>query len=171
MVKLNTDGSALDNPGRIGIGGILRNSQGDIIFAFAAPVGEGTNNQSEVQAAVFGLIWCIQLGYRRVVLGVDSELLMKWIKHSLKPPWSVKHHLDKLHSFITQFKVFKCIHTYTKANFTPNMLSKHSHKCSSPQLYFSKDQLPREARVFFELDKVGMANFRGRKLKSIKIPP
>ncbi|KAH0689098.1 hypothetical protein KY289_016456 [Solanum tuberosum] len=44
--KLNTDGSALHNPGKIGGGGILRDEQGIIIFAFAIPLGEGTNNQA-----------------------------------------------------------------------------------------------------------------------------
>ncbi|XP_049348975.1 uncharacterized protein LOC125813529 [Solanum verrucosum] len=46
--KLNTDGSALNNPGKIGGGGILRDSNGTIIYAFAIPLGEGTNNQVEI---------------------------------------------------------------------------------------------------------------------------
>ncbi|WMV30207.1 hypothetical protein MTR67_023592 [Solanum verrucosum] len=56
--KLNIDGSALTNPGSIGVGGILRNHFGDIIFAFSVTLGEGTNNQDEVEAAIFGLSWC-----------------------------------------------------------------------------------------------------------------
>ncbi|KAH0740560.1 hypothetical protein KY290_033603 [Solanum tuberosum] len=51
--KLNTDGSALHNPGKIGGGGILRDEQGIIIYAFVVPFGVGTNNQAEVQAACF----------------------------------------------------------------------------------------------------------------------
>ncbi|WMV23931.1 hypothetical protein MTR67_017316 [Solanum verrucosum] len=77
--KLNTDGSALHNPGKIGGGGILRNEQGVIIFAFSIPLGEGTNNQVEVQAACYGLNWCIQHGYNNIILEVDSELLTKWL--------------------------------------------------------------------------------------------
>lgn len=34
IYKLNTDGSALSNPGKIGGGGILRNDQGKMIYAF-----------------------------------------------------------------------------------------------------------------------------------------
>ncbi|WMV32841.1 hypothetical protein MTR67_026226 [Solanum verrucosum] len=55
--KLNTDDSALPNPGKIGGGVILRDSKGDIIYVFAIPLGEGTNNQEEVQAASYGLNW------------------------------------------------------------------------------------------------------------------
>ncbi|KAH0730025.1 hypothetical protein KY289_001213 [Solanum tuberosum] len=49
--KLNTNGSALHNPEKIGGGGILRDDQGNIVYAFVVPFGEGTNNQAEVQAA------------------------------------------------------------------------------------------------------------------------
>uniref|UniRef100_M1DB34 Retrotransposon protein, unclassified n=1 Tax=Solanum tuberosum TaxID=4113 RepID=M1DB34_SOLTU len=51
LVKLNTDGSALGNPGRIGAEGILRDCNGDLIHAFASPLGVGTNNQDELEAA------------------------------------------------------------------------------------------------------------------------
>ncbi|KAK4707378.1 hypothetical protein R3W88_033067 [Solanum pinnatisectum] len=53
--KLNTDDSALHNPGKIGRRGILRNEVGDIIYAFAIPLGEGTNNHAEIQDASYGL--------------------------------------------------------------------------------------------------------------------
>ncbi|XP_015160870.1 ribonuclease H-like [Solanum tuberosum] len=87
--KLNTDGSAIPNPGKIGGGGILRDDQGSMVYAFAVPLGQGTNNQveiqaartnnqAEIQAAVFGLNWCIQHGYNSIILEVDSELLTKW---------------------------------------------------------------------------------------------
>ena len=82
--KLNIDGSALTNPGRIGGGGILRNEHGGIIYAFAIPLGEGSNNQAEVQAASYGLNWCIQHGYKNII-EVDSELLIKWLLLKDKP--------------------------------------------------------------------------------------
>lgn len=43
-LKLNTDGNALENLGRIGGGGILRNSNREMIYAYATPLGFGTNN-------------------------------------------------------------------------------------------------------------------------------
>ncbi|XP_015160416.1 uncharacterized protein [Solanum tuberosum] len=54
-VKINTDGSALNNPGRIGAGGIIRDQTGELLLAFAAPLGEGTNNQAEIGATIFGM--------------------------------------------------------------------------------------------------------------------
>lgn len=44
--KLNIDVSAIDNPGKIGGGEILRDHQGVMIHAFTVPLGIGTNNQA-----------------------------------------------------------------------------------------------------------------------------
>ncbi|WMV32723.1 hypothetical protein MTR67_026108 [Solanum verrucosum] len=85
--KLNTDCSAIYNPRKIGGGGILRDDRGYIIYAFAIPFGEGTNNQAEVQAACYGLNWGIQHGYNNILLEVDSELLTKWLSQMSIPPW------------------------------------------------------------------------------------
>ena len=45
-LKLNTDGSALDNPGLAGAGGVLRDHQGRWISGFSARVGLTTNNMA-----------------------------------------------------------------------------------------------------------------------------
>lgn len=68
IMKLNTDRSALSNPCRIGGGGILRNYQGDMIFAFLIPMGFGSNNNVELQATIYGIRWCLQFGYKYVML-------------------------------------------------------------------------------------------------------
>ncbi|KAK4729611.1 hypothetical protein R3W88_022599 [Solanum pinnatisectum] len=52
-VKLNTDGSA--TRGNKGAGGVLKTCTGEMVFAFSAPLGEGTNIQAKVEAAIFGL--------------------------------------------------------------------------------------------------------------------
>lgn len=39
IYKLNTDGSLMHNPGRIGGGGILRDIQGKLVYAFYIPLG------------------------------------------------------------------------------------------------------------------------------------
>ncbi|XP_055802387.1 uncharacterized protein LOC129871488 [Solanum dulcamara] len=171
MVKLNTDGSAFHNPEKIGRGGLLINSQGDLIFAYSVSFGEGTNNQSKIMVAIFGLSWCLQLGYTNVILEVHFEMLIIWIKQQAKPLWSIKEHLHSLQTITQHFQNFKCNHTYRETNCAADTLSKHSHKCSNPEIYFTKQKLPKEERSYLELDKLGMANFRRRRLKRIKKPP
>lgn len=109
--KLNIDRSVVKNPGKIGGGGILRNYQGDIIFAFTTPLGFGTNNQEEIQAATYGVHWCVQHGYNQIILEVDSELLTKCLNTSIKPHWQIHHYISELQEFIKQLEFFQCIHT------------------------------------------------------------
>ncbi|KAH0695103.1 hypothetical protein KY285_022200 [Solanum tuberosum] len=146
--KLNTDGSALHNPGKIGGGGILRDDQGVIIYAFAVPFGEGTNNQVEVQAACYGLNWCIQHGYNNILLEVDSELLTKWLLQ-VSIPWRM----------------------HREANSTADLLAKHSHQNDIEQHYYTPQQLPHAVKGSYLLEKMGVHNFRRKKLKRIKQPP
>ena len=57
---MNTDGSALMNPGRLGAGGILRDKHGKLVVAFTTPLGEGTNRTAEIEAAIIGLTWALE---------------------------------------------------------------------------------------------------------------
>lgn len=43
-IKINTDGRALKNPGKIGAGGILRDHTGKILMVYTSPLGEGSSN-------------------------------------------------------------------------------------------------------------------------------
>ncbi|KAH0657958.1 hypothetical protein KY289_026706 [Solanum tuberosum] len=107
--KLNTDGSALTSPGTIGGGGILRDHTGDMVFSFNVPLElEATiklsNNQAEFQGTSFGLDWCFQHGYKRIILEVDSEHLTHWIKHNITPPWRMQQNVDALKDLIQSQK-------------------------------------------------------------------
>ncbi|XP_015168633.1 uncharacterized protein [Solanum tuberosum] len=106
IYKLNTDGSALNNPGKIGGGGILRDHQGQMVYAFTIALGMGTNNMAETQAAAHGLYWCLQHGFKNVILEVDSELLAKWITHIIKPPWRIQHQVQELNQAYQPVRVF-----------------------------------------------------------------
>lgn len=170
-VKLNTDGSALENPGNIGAGGVLRDHRGNFIYAFAIPLGIGTNNQAEVRAAICGLTWCIQNGYNRIILEVDSELLTKWLLHNINPPWSVQEDIAALQNLSNILESFCCRHVYREANYVANILSKHSHILDNIHQFLDHHHLPEEARGYFRMDKLGMPHFRRRKLNRIKKPP
>ncbi|PHT27304.1 hypothetical protein CQW23_33091 [Capsicum baccatum] len=169
--KLNTDGSALQNPGSIGGGGILRDHHGNLIYAFSTPFGIGTNNQAEVKAAIFGVTWCIQHGYTKLILEVDSALLIQWLTHHIQPPWRLDTDILELQKLVSQLESFQSRHVYREANYTADALSKYSHHYDITQQYYTHQQLPRAAKGYFILDKLGTMSFRRRKLKRIKKPP
>ena len=58
---MNNDGSALSTLGRLGDGGILRENHGRFGMAFTTLMGEGTNNKAEIDAAIFGISWALEL--------------------------------------------------------------------------------------------------------------
>ncbi|KAH0709397.1 hypothetical protein KY284_010824 [Solanum tuberosum] len=91
---------ALSNPGRLGVGGILRDQKGHMKLAFATPMREGTNNQAELEAAIFGMTWSIHLGYKKVILEVDSQLLVDWIMLKAKSAWSISIKVQQLQELI-----------------------------------------------------------------------
>jgi len=136
--KLNTDGSALHNFGKIGGGGILRDDQGSIVYAFPVLLGEGTNNQAEVQAACFGLNWCVPHGYTNIILEVDSELLTKWLLQVAIPPWKIHRYIQELQILANQCGFFQGVHTYRKANGTADLLAKYSHQQDIVQNYYTQ---------------------------------
>ncbi|XP_019264570.1 PREDICTED: uncharacterized protein LOC109242178 [Nicotiana attenuata] len=72
FVKINSDGSALTNPGKIGAGVIVRDHDCTFIHAIAAPIGEGTNNYAETEAAILGIQLCLNNGFTKVHLETDS---------------------------------------------------------------------------------------------------
>lgn len=139
--KLNTDGSALQNSGKIGGGGILRDHQGKIVYAFSLPFGFGTNNIAEIKAALYGLEWCDQHGYKRVELEVDSQLLCNWIKNKTNIPWIYEDLIQQIKQITRKIEQFQCHHIYREANITADLLSKWSHSLELVQHFYTKRQL------------------------------
>ncbi|WMV07509.1 hypothetical protein MTR67_000894 [Solanum verrucosum] len=171
LYKLNTDGSALTNPGKIGGGGILRDGQGNLVYAYAIPLGFGTSNKAEIQTAAYGVNWCVQHGYKKIILDVDSELLSKWLNHNSPAPWQLQQYIQELKNISSQCEYFQCKHTFREANCTADHLSKWSHKQDIIQHFYTYQQLPGASRGSYILEKMGMQNFRRKRLRRIKQPP
>ena len=157
--------------GKIGGGGILRDHQGKLIYAFSVPFGFGTNNLAELQAATYGLYWCEQHGYKRIELEVDSEVLCKWINNSLKTPWRCQHNVQQILQIRSKLHYFHCQHIYREANNTADLLAKWSHTMDIPQHFYTSQQLKGTIRGSYILEKMDIHNFRRRKIKTIKFPP
>lgn len=163
-IKLNSNGSALSD-GRMGAGGIIKDKNGELMLAYFTPLGVGSNNQAEVEAAVLGVIWCLHMGWTKVVLEVDSQLLYKWINQHDNALWQVHQSLTRLRHHIAQLEEFRF------SNSVANVLAKHSHNLTARYVYFTVAQIPKEGKAYYVLDKAEMVAFRRRKLKRIKEPP
>ncbi|KAH0697746.1 hypothetical protein KY289_015228 [Solanum tuberosum] len=171
IFKLNMDDSAMNNPGKIGGGGILRYHQGNMINAFSIPLGTGTNNLAETLAAQQGIYWCVQHGFKKIILEVDSKLMANWISYKSKPPWQIQQHIRELIRLVRQQEFFECRHIFREANSTADFLAKGSHNSNIIRQYYTHHQLPTVAKGSYLLERMGVSNFRRKKLKRIKQPP
>ena len=79
FIKINTNGSALGNPGIAGAGGILRNHLGQWISGFSLHVGLATNNMAELFAVRQGLAMAWSLGFKFIYLEFDSKVVINWL--------------------------------------------------------------------------------------------
>ncbi|KAG6702808.1 hypothetical protein I3842_07G054300 [Carya illinoinensis] len=100
-VKLNIDGSSLGNLGHSGAGGVIRDDNGRLIVAYSVSLGHGTNNFAEFQSLLEGVRRCHTLGFSRVQIETDSQLLVNWITKDACPNWYLEDFWEELHAFRT----------------------------------------------------------------------
>ena len=76
-VKLNTDGSALGNPGRARGGGLIRDSDGQWVKGFTRNIGYAT--KAELWALRDELTLCLALNTVAVEIKIDAAVVFDWI--------------------------------------------------------------------------------------------
>ncbi len=84
IIKIFTDGGARGNPGPAGIGFVIQDAIGKIIFEFGKYIGETTNNQAEYKALLMALEKALELKAENVNCFLDSELVVKQLKGEYK---------------------------------------------------------------------------------------
>eukprot|EP00253_Pinus_taeda_P022878 PITA_22878 len=74
FLKLNFNGASRGNPELAGIGGVIRNHNGEILYIYSQALGEGTNNEMEFAALEKGLRILSLNRTSNVVIEGDSEV-------------------------------------------------------------------------------------------------
>ncbi|XP_075101904.1 uncharacterized protein LOC142177329 [Nicotiana tabacum] len=101
-IKVNTDGSYIKESGKSGIGGIIKDGNGDCIIDFSMPVICDSNNMAEALAAKFGGKWCNQLGFTNFALELDSTVIVNMINQrgtkNMKLKMVVERNLKVIHN-------------------------------------------------------------------------
>lgn len=106
------------------------------------------------------MAWCIHLGYSKVILEVDSELLYKQVTNQAKPPWNITRTLSRMQDYISQLQEFRCKNTYREANHVVDVMAKFSHILTAPYVIFDSQLLPKDAKAYYLLEKVEKMTFR-----------
>jgi len=78
-VRAYTDGASRGNPGESGIGLILRDENGTVLYSGSGYIGTATNNVAEYEALLACLSKARQLGCSDLVIHSDSQLMVRQI--------------------------------------------------------------------------------------------
>ncbi|MBI5892105.1 MAG: ribonuclease HI family protein [Deltaproteobacteria bacterium] len=116
-LTINVDGASRGNPGKAGIGAVIRGSDNTIIERVCKYIGIATNNIAEYQALILALETAKQIGAEKISIYSDSELMVKQIKgeyrvknEGLKPLY------QKAIGLLKDFKAYGIIHIEREKN-------------------------------------------------------
>ncbi|KAF7842623.1 putative ribonuclease H protein At1g65750 family [Senna tora] len=114
--KLNTDGSALGNPGPAGVGGILRNDEGAWVGGFSEYIGVRSNMFAELLAIKKGLMLSLDLGLRRLEVESDCLECIKLIKQDVGATHQLGIILQDIRELMKPFESISINHIFREAN-------------------------------------------------------
>ncbi|XP_058089091.1 uncharacterized protein LOC131236018 [Magnolia sinica] len=157
LMKLNVDGSAKGNPGFSGGGGICRKEDGSFIFAFSAGYGYGTNNSAELRAIYDGLELCLLKGINRIMVELDSKLVIAILVGESRCPWHWKPWLDRINN-LRLSGTFTFHHILYEGNGPADSLVKVGSETQVKKCHDHFTSLPRQTKGLVFLDKVGLGS-------------
>ncbi|XP_042964656.1 uncharacterized protein LOC122298876 [Carya illinoinensis] len=137
--KLNVDGSSLGNPGHMGAGGVIRDAKGNLIWAFAKELGYGLNNEAELSALYYGLLFCKDLDIGRVEIELDSLLVVHWLQKGRCGIWYLEDYWEKIQVMVETLEV-KIQHVYREGNAGADFLARLASNQKNGMNFFSLEE-------------------------------
>lgn len=158
-VKVNTDGASKGNPGAARAGGLIRGDQGETLGLFAANCGVTTSTKAELLAALRGLSLVWNKGHRRVVLELDSMVVVNSLLGDLNPSSPYFHIIRRCQELVRN-KEWRVVvqHCYREANRAADWLANYGVGLS-PKLVIMEAAPPGLRTVLLE-DLSGVALLR-----------
>nr|XP_016436823.1 PREDICTED: uncharacterized protein LOC107762942 [Nicotiana tabacum] len=164
-IKVNTDGSFYKESGKAGIGGVVRNSQGDLIAAFSIHISCDDHTIVEAKAAEFGGKWCSQNGYTNFSIELDSKIIVNMLTDENPNDMQIKKVIDRASLIIKQTRA-TVRHCFREGNQVADCLAKLATTTNQRRLYHSLQELPSNAKGLFLLDKWQLPSIRTKYEKS-----
>lgn len=121
---LYTDGASRGNPSPAGAGAMITDSEGAPLAEKAVYLGETTNNQAEYQALLIGLEAVIKLAPARLIIRMDSELIVRQLngEYRVRNP-DLKPLHDRARELIGQLGDVKVVHVPREENVHADRLA------------------------------------------------
>ena len=121
--KLKFDGASRGNPGKAGLGYIVRSENGYLLLKWAKPLGNVTNNIAELEALKEGLKLSIKINIRKLIIEGDSQVNLNAIRKWQTLNWILNAKLKSFHNLIYQFEEIIIQHIYREGNLESDKLA------------------------------------------------
>jgi len=113
-IKVFTDGASRGNPGKAGIGIVIKDASDKILMTYKEFLGEESNNSAEYKALIksIDILKSLEQNFSLIQFFSDSELIVKQItgKYKIKNKNLIKLSLDFWNSINELNKKFKINH-------------------------------------------------------------
>lgn len=117
-------------------------------------LGQGTNNFVELRSLLEGVRRCHSLGFRRVQIETDSQLLVNWIIKDTCHIWYLEDFWDELQNYLNRLD-YTVSHIFCEGNAMTDFLVKCGAEGINSE--WSNNQIwPSKLRVLLRMDKMGL---------------
>nr|XP_016514683.1 PREDICTED: uncharacterized protein LOC107831437 [Nicotiana tabacum] len=152
-IKDNTDGASRGNPGRSSFGYVLRNEEGNIVYACGKEIQEGTNTEAEVKAILEALKYCVDNDYILIDMHTNSMIIKNVLQGVWSIPWTIATEVRAILELMERCNL-KLSHTLREGN----QLADHIAN-------YALDAGPMECHSFCDLDVKGKKIVNSDKLQ------
>lgn len=156
--KLNVDGSRRTT--QTAGGGLLRDQNGNAIFAFSSFYGDQSTIQSELQAIMEGLQICRQRGIHNLIIESDSMLAVNMITAKMKDAWEVSYLIRRCRNLMQDD--WSISHIFREQNAVADRLAQLAYNHKTSKVFHSYHDLDVIVRhdIFIFMDKMGLPKYR-----------
>lgn len=118
---------------------------------------------AEARDLMQGLQKCIELEFFDVDAEIDSLILVKIVNREVEISWHIAYEVREIWKLVSQMQ-FKLAHTYRENNQSADFLANYgcSHQCR--KVFHGFGELPHSLRGIVNVDRLGLANMRIKKL-------
>ncbi|XP_027171434.1 uncharacterized protein LOC113771000 [Coffea eugenioides] len=155
VLKLNTD-ACVTAAGAFG-GGVVRSSEGKMIFAFYKEFGEASVVHAEALAVLTGLLHCQEMRLTRVRAESDSLALVQMVNSGVVARWPLCNVLRRIRHLLMELGA-TVTHVFREANMVADALA--SLQVGHDMMYLSEDAIPRRIKTLLRFDTLNIPHVR-----------
>ena len=124
----------MSNPRLAGIGGVIRDCKGQVLFVFSKSIEIDDSNFAVLMTVVDALSYVVSANFDLlldIILESDSKTVISWLNNVLDSPWKYKNLLNKLQNLYLDLGKNSFIHVFRKTNhFTDSFAKMGIHRTS-----------------------------------------